>query len=447
MVLRRPLHLLTFVLITLVYLYDPASAQEAKPLLVGGEALEAVYPGNFGVSYTEARPFAQALGLSYWQDDASLILGLGSLRVRLPISAIPRSASTLKKLVTSTPPNALRDGQRILVPVRYLSKTLGLVYSGSQSSIRVFLPEAKLRSMRHSVVGGIDVVTLRFDRNVNLKNLGPGHWLLMGVRAEEGAHFVTGVYLNDIRLSPDEYGVELFLDGVAGWPEQVAYFPREARIYVGDVGQKPPPPPLIVIDPGHGGADLGATYGNIYEKDIALKIAREMATTLRQHGYQVKLTRSRDRQTSIYERAQLAAKANVFISLHVAGSPVSPSGPSIYYYTGTKESMPVFAARSRTLLARGGYKQVLSRYAASPAKIEQLSRAIEGEFGKIGLSVRSGQTPLYLLERAPGAAVLLELGSIQNKTDRARLSSSSQQSAYAQALVKAIENYLGGRSP
>jgi len=445
MVLRRPLHLLVLVLVALVYLNAPASAQEAKPLLVGGETLEAVYPGNFGISYTEAKPFAQALGLSYWQDDARLIIGLGSLQVRLPISSIPKSASTLKKLETSNPPNALRSGGKILVPVRYLTKVFGFVYSGSQSSIRVYLPQARLRSLQHSVSSGRDVISLNFDRNVNLVKRGPGHWLLLGVNAEEGVHFVSGAYLNDIRLAPSPYGTELFLDGVSGWPEEVAYFPQEARIYIGSRAAKPPPAPLVVIDPGHGGADLGATYGNLFEKDIVFKIAREAASILQRRGYRVKLTRNGDEQASIYERAQLAAKADVFVSLHVAGSPLAPSGPSIYYYTVANKSTPVFTARARTLLAGGGYKPILQRYAASPAGVERFVQSTENELGKIGLSARSGQTPLYLLERAPGAAVLLEIGAIHNNTDRARMSSSAQQSAYAQVLARAVENYLRGR--
>ncbi|WP_457630700.1 N-acetylmuramoyl-L-alanine amidase [Oceanithermus sp.] len=421
-----------------------ATAQEAKPLLVGGEVLEAVYPGGFGVSYTEARAFAQALGLSYWQDDARVIFGLGSLQVRLPLSSVPKSKSALKKLETADPPHALRSEGKVLAPVRYLAKALGCVYSGSEASLRVLLPEARLLSLQQRVVGGRDVVSLKFDRDVNLIKQGPGSWLLLGVRADEGLRPLSGVYLYDARLSPGPYGATLSLDGVAGWPEELAYYPQEARIYVGPPAQKPPPPPLVVLDPGHGGADNGATYGNLHEKDIVLKVAREAAGILRRRGYRVVLTRDKDAQVSVYERAQLAARADVFISLHVAGSPLAPPGPSIYTYTGGGGATPVFVARSRTLLAGGGYQPVLRLFAASPDQVGRLADRLEAELGRTGLTARRGQTPLYLLERAPGAAVLLELGSIHNNNDRARLSSSAQQSAYAQVVARAVEGYLGG---
>ena len=441
MVLRRS----AFAYLTLLLLLAGiALGQEAKPLLVGGEALEAVYPGNFGVSYTEARPFAQALGLAYWQDDARIILGLGSLQIRLPLTSVPKSKTSLKSLVTADPPRALRDGEKILLPVRYVAKALGCAYSGSETLLRVVLPEARLRSLSAVVVDGRDVLSLKFDRNVNLIKRAPGHWLLLGVRADEGLRYVSGLYLTDVRLLPGPYGADLYIDGVSGWPEEVAYYPQEARIFIGQKASRLPPPPLVVIDPGHGGSDLGATYGNLYEKDIVLQVAKEAAGLLARRGYRVRLTRDRDEQKSIYERAQLAAQADVFISVHVAGSALAPPGPSIYTYNGAGRATPVFTSKSRALLAGGGYKEILLRYAAAPSSVDAFARRLEAELGRMGLSARRGQTPLYLLERAPGAAVLLELGAINNNTDRARMSSSAQQSAYAQVLARAVENYLGG---
>jgi len=440
MVLRR----LVILLVTAFFFSGTALAQEAKPLLVGGERLEAVYPGNFGVSYTDAKPYAQALGLSFWEDDARLILGLGSVKIRLPVSSIPKSKTALKKLITSDPPSALRDGEKLLVPVKYIAKSLGCIYSGSQSGLRVDLPSARLVELDHQVIGGRDVVSLRFDREVNLVRLGPGHWLLIGAAASEGLRPVNGLYLSDVRLLPGGIGTELYLDGASNWPEEVAYYPQEARIYVGPPPKKAAQPPLIVIDPGHGGADYGARYGNLFEKDIVLKVAKEAAARLRNAGYRVELTRDRDEQVSIYERAQRAARADVFVSLHVAGSPLAPAGPGIYTYTGSQKSTPVFTEKSRRLLSAGGYKPVLLHYAAAPQSVADFSSRLGRELGRIGLTARRGQTPLYLLERAPGASVLLELGAINNTSDRARMTDSAQQSAYAQVIVRAIEGYLGG---
>ena len=440
MVLRRLLIAITFVLLA------AAAAQETRPLLAGAEALQAEYPGNYGVSYTEARPFAQALGLAYWQSGDRLILGMGSLLVRLPVSAVPKSRTVFKKLVTGTPPHALRDGKRILVPVKYVARAFGCTYGGGSNGLRVLLPAASLQSLNNAVSNGRDVLVLRFDRNVNVVRQAPGHWTLLGVRAEEGMRTLTGLYLSDVRLAPGPLGSELFLDGASGFPEEVAYYPNEVRIYVGEKGAVPRPKPLVVIDPGHGGADAGAVYGNLKEKDIVLKVARQAAGILKRRGYRVRLTRDKDVQVSMTQRAQLAAQADVLISLHVAGSPLAPAGPGIFTYTGGTRTTPVFTARSRTLLAGGGYQPILRYYAQPPGGVARLAGLLESELGRIGLSARKGETPLYLLERAPGAAVLFELGSLSNGSDRARLSSSAQQSAYAQVIALAVASFLGGGS-
>jgi len=441
MVLKRQLFIIIIIIIAIIT--TTVTAQEAKPLIVGGEILEAEYPGNFGISYTEAKSFAQALGLTYWHDDARLIVGLGSIQIRFPISTIPKSRSTLKKIISANPPHALRKDEKVLIPIRYTAKALGCIYSGNENSLRVVLPQAKLLNLSLNVINGRDVISLKFDRNVNVVERAPGHWLLVGARAEEGMKYFSGLYLSDVRILPGPYGAEIFLDGVSGWPEEAAYFPRETRIFVGRKAKKKLPPPLIVIDPGHGGDDYGATYGNLYEKNIVLTIAKEMAELLRSRGYNVLLTRTKDTDISIFERAQQAAKADVFISIHVSGSPLVLAGPSIYTYTGTDNSTPVFTAKARTLIAGGGYRQILKRFAASPSDIEQFVNKIEAELGRIGLSAKRGRTPLYLLERAPGASALFEVGSIYNSNDRARMANSAQLSAYAQALARAIIEFIG----
>ena len=88
---------------------------------------------------------------------------------------------------------------------------------------------------------------------------------------------------------------------------------------------------------------------------------------------------------------------------------------------------------------------MLRRFARSSGEVAALSDAVEEAFGRIGLSARRAETPLYLLEHAPGAALLVELGSLTDANDRARLSNAAQQSAYAQVIVRAVARFLGGQ--
>lgn len=443
MVLKRLPFLFKILTIIFLLLNSIIYAQEVKPLLVGAESLQATYPGNFGVSYTESKAFAQALGLSYWEDDSRLILGLGSLQIRLPLSNTPKSRTILKKFITSNPPHALKQDGKTLIPVRFVAKSLGCSYSGSQSSLRVFLPEASITKIAINTLNKRDVLSIKFNRNVNFVKKAPGHWIMLGVRAKEEMRYVNGIYISDIRLSPSTFGSEIQIDGVSGWPEEIAYYPQEVRIYVGQSTNKKSPPPLIVIDPGHGGEDLGASYGNLTEKSITLNIALSTANILKKQGYNVVLTRNKDIFKNIYERAQAASQADVFISLHVAGSPLAPPGPNIYLSQNTTAT-PVFTIKSHMLLANNSNKLILRNYAVSLSELNNFVFDLEAQLGKLGLTARRGQQPIYLLERAPGAALLFEIGAIYNHNDRARMKNKNQQLAYSQAIANAIMNFLGG---
>ena len=64
---------------------------------------------------------------------------------------------------------------------------------------------------------------------------------------------------------------------------------------------------IVVIDPGHGGADTGCmSAGGLAEKDVALALGLRLAELLRAEGCRVRLTRERDEAVPLYERAELS---------------------------------------------------------------------------------------------------------------------------------------------
>jgi N-acetylmuramoyl-L-alanine amidase len=92
----------------------------------------------------------------------------------------------------------------------------------------------------------------------------------------------------------------------------------------------------VVIDPGHGGADHGVIGGHgLREKDYTLALSLRLAQLLRAEGCRVRLTRERDERVGTYARAELAdaARADFFLSLHLAAHP-SPEahGAACYYF-------------------------------------------------------------------------------------------------------------------
>ena len=76
---------------------------------------------------------------------------------------------------------------------------------------------------------------------------------------------------------------------------------------------------IIVIDPGHGGEDPGAVgRQGTKEKDVVLRIARQLRNNLRAKGYQAYLTREGDYYVSFKKRLQIAREygADLFLSIH-----------------------------------------------------------------------------------------------------------------------------------
>ena len=101
----------------------------------------------------------------------------------------------------------------------------------------------------------------------------------------------------------------------------------------------------VMIDPGHGGTDPGAVYGERQEKDDSLRLALAVGDILARNGVDVEYTRTEDVYQTPFEKAQIgnAADADFFISFHRNSSP-SPNQYSgvealVYDKSGIKLEM------------------------------------------------------------------------------------------------------------
>ena len=103
---------------------------------------------------------------------------------------------------------------------------------------------------------------------------------------------------------------------------------------------------VIVIDPGHGGSDVGAQNRaiGINEATVTLDIAKRLATSLRSRGWTVIMTRTTDVDVTYCgssSKAELQARsdvanrnhADVFVSIHCnASANPGGNGTSLHYY-------------------------------------------------------------------------------------------------------------------
>ena len=208
---------------------------------------------------------------------------------------------------------------------------------------------------------------------------------------------------------------------------------------------EPPLPdsPVIVIDPGHGGADPGThcLYGGQHEKEYVLDWALRLRALLATNGWQVWLTRTNDIDLPISNRVAFAEqkKANVFLSLHFNSSPDDQSQEGLETYCLTPAGMPSNLTR--------GYGDDLSAAFPNNAFDEQnlvLAARVHKALLQSGPTRDRGVRRarfLGVLRGQQRPAILVEGGYLSNPRE-ARLIASS---AHRQKLAEGIAQALLGR--
>ncbi|WP_105317861.1 N-acetylmuramoyl-L-alanine amidase family protein [Thermus tenuipuniceus] len=368
-----------------------ALAQAPRPLLVGGEVGQALYPGGRGVSYGEVELLARGLGLALWQGEGQVALGLGSRYKAFPLVENEAQAAARGA--------AWKRGQEVFVPLRPLGEALGLEYR-AQEGILLRLPWARLLGMTR----GPDRVVLRFSREVNA--LVEGNSVLFLLAQGEGAG-----------LSQEAQGLRLALES----PPARLYYPGGGQVVL-EWGSLVRPRPTVLLDPGHGGQDPGISAEGFLEKDLTLDLAKRVASRL--PG--ARLTRQGDQTVPLEARLAQAQTASVVVSLHVT------RGSTVNLYLPKARTSPL-AQNAEALLATAPAEQaaLLKVYAGDPRR---LAEALEKAFSALGIVLARAEGP-YALTDIPGAGVLLEVGVERLKTPEAR-------NQVAEAIAQAIRTYL-----
>lgn len=210
----------------------------------------------------------------------------------------------------------------------------------------------------------------------------------------------------------------------------------------------------VVIDPGHGGDELG-TQGakGTLEKDITLSVARRLRTLIESRlGAKVFLTREDDRTLSLDDRSAFANnhQADVFLSIH-ANSAVRPAlkGAEVYFLTVERadaEARKRAGDNATTLPALGGGSREIDLilWETAQARYLEQSSALAGFIeqalaGRIEVSPRAvQQAPFRVLVGANMPAALIEIGYLSNAEQESQLASGAYQDRVAQALLDAL---------
>ncbi len=208
------------------------------------------------------------------------------------------------------------------------------------------------------------------------------------------------------------------------------------------------PKPIIVVNPGHGGHDLGARGADgTIEKNITLDLANRIIENLKPR-YQTILTRTGDYFLNITERTSIANynKASLFVSIHTSGNfNNQTSGITISYLDNTTD-LSAFS-QSPSLKNRGdGNINILW----DEIHKNQITKSIEaGKCIQKRLSQNSQfpknrllSSPLRVLSGANMPAVMIEVGYLSNPIDEKNLRNTDYLSELAKEISNGIDDFL-----
>jgi N-acetylmuramoyl-L-alanine amidase len=221
--------------------------------------------------------------------------------------------------------------------------------------------------------------------------------------------------------------------------------------------------PLVLIDPGHGGQDPGATAvsGDVSEKDLALQVSRELRDKLAADGrVRIAMTRDDDRYLTLDQRPALARElgASLYVSVHMDSAPNPLArGASVYSLSdiaSDAEAARLARSENSALSAAAGsdgsVRAILSDLVAQSqmtASANLAERLVRNASGSVELRPQPHRfADFHVLRSAGVPAILFEAGYISNIDDEAMLRDPRQRSQIVAALARTIEADVAARA-
>ena len=208
---------------------------------------------------------------------------------------------------------------------------------------------------------------------------------------------------------------------------------------------------IIVLDPGHGGNDMGARGAdNMIEKQVTMTFAGLMTQRLKK-TYKVVLTRKDDYQIDVFERSAMAnhLEADLFVSIHTGGSFRSnPRGISLYYHDSSSNKAAVLDKQAAISAEPSG---VIKVWEQNRPELVEKSRYLTGLIRKHltqenkDLKLTSTGAPLIVMSGIDMPAVLIEIGYITNPLDAKALSDETRMSNLAHSICDAIDDFFSSK--
>ena len=393
----------------------------------------------------------------------------------------------------SLPAPLTRQGRRWLVPVEFISRALALVYDTRidfrPASRLVVLGDLRVPRVaaRYNDTGGALEVTFEITPKTTSAVVRDQNRLLIRLEADAvdaslplapaQQGLLAGIRVVDPNIIQMDLGPRFssYRSSTPTSSGAAAILIVELLTAAGQTSANPPPEasaapapaaPLpifsgertairtIVIDPGHGGEDIGVKGpAGTEEKVLAMAVARRTKAVIEARlGIRVLLTREDDVQMDSDARASMTNnnKADLFISLHANGSPRSTTrGASIFSLSldrfgedarrqsqANREVIPVYGGGSREFSLVGWELAQASHIEGSTALAGLVEQRLRDTAGLTAVTLQ--KAPMRGLAGVNMPAVLIEIGYLSNPDEEKRLASAEFQSSVAQALTEAV---------
>ncbi len=222
---------------------------------------------------------------------------------------------------------------------------------------------------------------------------------------------------------------------------------------------------VVVIDAGHGGKFPGAHYGNVYEKDLTLKVALKLGKLIEEGmpGVKVVYTRKTDKAlgtdlaTDLQARADIANKAggDLFVSIHVNAAKSSAArgvetlimgeSPKEQRYNenalfeNNREDLIDMSDERTAAIVRAYIQNLQFTYGEYSMA---LARCIQNNYLKAGRHSRGIKPQLLrVLYATDMPGVLTEIGFMSNAQEMAYMRSEKGQDEIARSIYEGVRDY------
>ena len=195
--------------------------------------------------------------------------------------------------------------------------------------------------------------------------------------------------------------------------------------------------PVVVLDPGHGGRDQGATANELAEKDLTLDLAFRTERLLQTYGFRTVLTRRDDSFVSLLDRAEMANKydRSIFVSLHFNKSE-APSASGIETYYASEKVLPQPQWTWAGFFNKPENNGVVDT-GENFAGYVQAALISRTDGGNRGIKPKA----LYVVRHTKVPAILVEGGFISNLFEARLISTPEYRDRLAAAVVEGVIQY------